>query len=93
MAWELAKNENHFDEKQSNEKGFDFEKTCSTKKGTQHSNKVGRIRGNIQCCGDYPFRYSYNNKGKECCGYEVLKKKKQQCCVGEIQENAGECEK
>jgi len=47
----------------------------------------------IQCCGKYPFRYTYNNLEKDCCeaSQEVFNPVSEECCPNGVQPfgNAG----
>ena len=78
LAWELADNQDLFDQKMSTQKGFEFAETCLPK--TNPGNGPGN-RGELQCCGSYPSRVPYHDGKADCCNDDkIFNTKDKKCC-------------
>ncbi|CAG5078609.1 Oidioi.mRNA.OKI2018_I69.PAR.g9033.t1.cds [Oikopleura dioica] len=78
LAFELAANFDLFETAHSSLRGFEFEDECLP---SSPPNGTG-IRGELQCCGDYPNRFPYHDKngGRDCCVDKVFNTDEKQCC-------------
>lgn len=70
-----------FVEPEYNHDTFDVATECEGKSSEQQSSTGGPL----ECCGDYPVRYSYNgdNGNRDCCGQHVFNVNVMSCCEDE----------